>query len=72
MEVQLRQLELTEACERREIEAEARRVELAEEDRKLWLWKQYEEWSNSPNLLLQKKAEKLGKQLVAEEGILSD
>lgn len=34
--------------------------------------KQYKEWSNSPNLLLQKKVERLGKQLAAEEGILSD
>lgn len=37
IEVQLHQLKLAEAHERREIEAEAQRVELGEEDCKLWL-----------------------------------
>ena len=43
-----------------------------DEECKLKLWKQYEEWFDSPQLLLCKKAEKLGRELAEEEGISMD
>ena len=36
------------------------------------MWKQYEGWVTSPQLLLCKKAEKLGKELTEVEGIKRD
>ena len=63
--LEARQLALAEAREKRE-------AEKMDEERKLKLWKQYEEWVDSPQLLLRKKAEKLGRQLAEEEGISMD
>jgi len=59
------QLALAEACERRE-------AEKMDEEHKLKLWKQYEDWVDSPQLLLRKKAEKLGRELEEEEGFSMD
>jgi len=71
-ELKVHELELAQARDRREAEAEARWLEIEAEECKLKLCKQYEEWSNSSNLLLQRKAQKLGRELAAEEGLEFD
>ena len=71
-ELKVHELELAQAGDRREAEAEARRLEIEAEECRLKLWKQYEEWSNSSNLLFQRKAQKLGRELAAEEGLEFD
>ena len=71
-ELKVHELELAQARDRREAEAEARWLEIEAEECKLKLWKQNEEWSNSSNPLLQWKAQKLGRELAAEEGLEFD
>ena len=71
-ELALQQLELAQARDRREAQAEAQQVEAAAKEWKLKLWQQYEQWSSLSNPLFQRKAEKLGRELSAEEGIEFD